>query len=101
VPPELLPAYYLDLDFPFVQGCDYLWKTLRIYADGTHCPCLNFRAGNIREDSLDDLWNGPRMQALRLLFDQRLLPGCARCCRRYYTQDLRPALQAPSRLLRR
>ena len=99
LPLELLSAYYLDLDYPFVQRCDYFWKTLRIFPDGTNVPCLNFRAGNITEHSFADLWNGPRMQTLRLLFNQRLLPGCVRCCRRYYTKGDRPALQAPSRLL--
>ena len=101
LPPELLSAYYLDLDYPFAQSCDYLWKNMKIFPDGTHSPCLNFRAGNIAEHSVADLWNGPRMQTLRLLFKQRLLPGCARCCRRYYTKGNRPALQAPSRLLER
>jgi MoaA/NifB/PqqE/SkfB family radical SAM enzyme len=72
---------------------------LRIFPDGTHSPCLNFRAGNIAQHPLAELWNGPRMQNLRLLISQGLLPGCARCCRRYYTQGNRPALQAPSRLL--
>jgi MoaA/NifB/PqqE/SkfB family radical SAM enzyme len=99
VPAELLSAYYLDLDYPFDQGCDFFWKTLRIFPDGTHSPCLQFRAGNIAKDSLAGLWNGPRMKNLRFLVNQGLLPGCARCCRRYFTQGHRPALQAPSRLL--
>jgi MoaA/NifB/PqqE/SkfB family radical SAM enzyme len=99
LPAELLSAYYLDLDYHFNQGCDFFWKTLRIFPDGTHSPCLNFRAGNIAQDSVADMWNGPRMQNLRLLVNQGLLPGCVCCCRRYYTQGRRPALQAASRLL--
>ena len=99
LPAEFLSAYYLDLDYPFNQNCDFFWKTLRIFPDGTHSPCLNLRAGNIAQDSLADIWNGPRMQTLRLLVNQRLLPGCVRCCRRYYTPGHRPALQAASRLL--
>lgn len=99
LPAELLSAYYLDLDYPFGQSCDFFWKTLRIFPDGTHSPCLNFKAGNIAQDSLAELWNGPRIQSLRLLVNQGLLPGCARCCHRDYTQGHRPALQAASRLL--
>jgi MoaA/NifB/PqqE/SkfB family radical SAM enzyme len=101
LPLELLPAYYLDLDYPFAQSCDYLWKNMKIFADGTHSPCLNFQAGNIAADSFADMWNGPRMQKLRLLFQKQLLPGCVRCCRRYYSQGDRTPLNAPSRLLER
>ena len=75
VPPELLSAYYLDLDYPFAQSCDYFWKNMKIFPDGTHSPCLNFRVGNIAEHSFADIWNGPRMQTLRLLFKQRLFTG--------------------------
>jgi len=89
LPDEFLRSYYLDLNFPFSQGCDFFWKTLRVSPDGSITPCLNFKAGSIVTDSFAEIWNGPKMQALRRLFSTRLLPGCARCCQRHYLQGSR------------
>jgi MoaA/NifB/PqqE/SkfB family radical SAM enzyme len=89
IPTELLEPYYFDLNHPFIQGCDHLWKTTRILADGTVSPCLNIVVGNIAETPFMDLWNGPRMARLRGLVHDRLLPGCARCCQRHYTKASR------------
>jgi MoaA/NifB/PqqE/SkfB family radical SAM enzyme len=89
IPPHLLQPYYCDLNHPFIQGCDHLWKTARILSDGTLSPCLNIVMGNIAEQPFMDLWNGPRMQRLRGLVADRLLPGCARCCQRHYTKASR------------
>ncbi len=89
IPTELLEPYYFDLNHPFIQGCDHLWKTTRILADGTVSPCLNIIVGNIADTPFMDLWNGPRMASLRGLVRDRLLPGCARCCQRHYTKASR------------
>jgi radical SAM protein with 4Fe4S-binding SPASM domain len=89
IPEDCLEPYYLDLEHPFQQGCDFFWKTLRISPDGTCSPCLNFRIGNIREQSFQEIWNGPKMRAMRQLFSHHLTPGCARCCQRHYTKGSR------------
>jgi Fe-coproporphyrin III synthase len=89
IPDKFLDAYYLDLDFPFSQGCDFFWKTLRVSPDGTISPCLNFKVGSIVTDSFAEIWNGPKMQAVRRLFSNRLLPGCARCCQRHFLKGSR------------
>ncbi len=89
LPPELLGPYYLDLNYPFIQGCDMFWKTFRVLSDGTVSPCLNFRVGNITRQSFQEIWNGPQMAKLRHLFSRRLFPGCARCCQRHYTTGSR------------
>ncbi len=89
LPEELIPPYYLDLNYPFYQGCDTFWKTFRILADGTFSPCLNFLVGNITEKPLMELWNGPEMNNLRRLFSERLYPGCSRCCQRHYLRGSR------------
>lgn len=76
IPDKFLGPYYLDMDFPFSQGCDSFWKTFRVSPDGTISPCLNFQVGNITKESVAAIWNGPKMQALRRLFSNRLFPGC-------------------------
>lgn len=89
LPDELLGPYYLDLDFPFSRGCDAFWKTFRVSPDGTISHCQNFKAGNIATESFAEIWNGPKMQALRRLFSNQLFPGCARCCQRHYMKGSR------------
>ena len=84
LPLEMVEPYYLDLDHPFSQSCDYLWKTCRILPDGTVSPCLHVLIGNIRDEPLLALWNGPQMRRFRTLITERLFPGCARCCHRNY-----------------
>ena len=84
LPLDLLGPYYLHLDYPFGQGCDFFWKTFRVEADGTCSPCLNLLVGNIKEQSFSEIWNGPAMQKIRLFLTKKLFPGCARCCHRSY-----------------
>ncbi len=85
LPDQLLSPYYLDLNYPFPQGCDDFWATGRILADGTFSPCLNLVVGNITQEPFLEMWNGPRMRQLRGLIAQGLFPGCVRCCHRQFT----------------
>jgi MoaA/NifB/PqqE/SkfB family radical SAM enzyme len=89
LPDRFLSPYYLDLNYPFPQGCDDFWATGRILADGTFSPCLNLVVGNITEQPFLEMWNGPRMRQLRLLIAQGLFPGCVRCCHRHFTNASR------------
>jgi Fe-coproporphyrin III synthase len=87
--PQLLAPYYLDLDYPFGEGCDFPWKTLRVQPDGTCSPCLGLNAGNVFAHSFAEVWHGPQFQQLRRFFGQRLAPGCVRCCQRHYLEASR------------
>ncbi len=89
VPRELVSPYYLDLDYPFVGRCSSFWKTLRVEPDGSVAPCLNLLLGNIREQSLEQIWNGSAMQNARRFIGQRLPPGCLRCCQRNFVRASR------------
>jgi MoaA/NifB/PqqE/SkfB family radical SAM enzyme len=89
LPSKFIAPYYLDLDYPFGLGCDFFWKSFRVYPDGTCSPCLNLRVGNITEQSFAAIWNGTHMQRLRRFFANRLTPGCVRCCQRHYVQGSR------------
>jgi len=82
---ELIEPYYLNPDYPFGSKCKRLWKSCRIYPDGTITPCFHAIIGNIREQPFLELWNSPQMQRLRELIHKGLLPGCARCCSRRFT----------------
>ena len=50
--------------------CNWLWKSMAIYWDGTvPACCADFTSeqivGNLNENSLMDVWNGPEFQAIR------------------------------------
>lgn len=80
----MIAPYYGDLDHPFGGRCDTLWKTLRVMPDGTVSPCLHVVAGNISQQSVDEIWNGPSMRNYRKLITEKFLPGCVRCCSRTF-----------------
>ncbi len=84
LPLDQLESYYLDLNYPTIQKCDFLWKSFRVMPDGTISPCLHVVAGNITEKPFREIWNGPRMRNFRRVIAARLLPGCARCCCRSF-----------------
>ncbi|MDD2904473.1 MAG: radical SAM protein [Syntrophales bacterium] len=84
LPADLLDPYYLDLEHPFPQVCQALWKSFRVLPDGTVSPCLHLLAGNITSQTFDEIWNGLQMQRFRQLISRRLFPGCARCCSRSF-----------------
>lgn len=81
---EDLEAYYLDINYPETNACKGLWTNFRIMPDGTVLPCLHLIAGNINEQPMAEIWNGPVMKNFRRLVSEKLLPGCARCCNRQF-----------------
>jgi len=84
IPDELIDPYYMDLDYPFPQICKRLWKSCRIYPDGSLAPCLHVAIGNITEQGFREIWNSRKMRDFRLTVDRGLFPACARCCSRRY-----------------
>ncbi|HOI95373.1 MAG TPA: radical SAM protein [Syntrophobacter fumaroxidans] len=85
LPRELIGPYYLDLEYAFPDVCKSLWKSCRIYPDGSVAPCLHVYIGNITERPLLELWNSPGMRAFRETINEGLFPACARCCSRRFT----------------
>lgn len=92
IPVKILPGlrlhqvdpYYFDIDYPFSRNCRALWAKCRILPDGTVSPCLHVVAGNVKDTPLLEIWNGPKMQALRQIIAKRLFPACVRCCNREF-----------------
>ncbi len=86
---EALRGYYFDMDFPFSQTCDALWKVCKIASDGSVLPCFHLVMGNVARQSLAEIWNGGPMVGFRQMISRGLFPGCARCCRRSFAVDRR------------
>jgi MoaA/NifB/PqqE/SkfB family radical SAM enzyme len=72
--------------FPFVSRrryfCNEPWLgTLAVEVDQevTFCQCyLKMNLGNLREQSLEELWNAPKLVALRRDFRKGRLPSACR-----------------------
>ncbi len=70
--------------------CTFPWYAMVICHDGTVTPCpQDFHAhlalGNVRDSSIEDIWNGEQYRALRrrLATDVDSLPLCRKCDRLY------------------
>lgn len=73
--------FSMPLSHDFYKGCTYIYKDLRIDPEGNIIPCLEYKLGNILDQDLLDIWNGPNYKAFR---KHQLLEGpfeaCLRCC---------------------
>ena len=80
----------LDIGTAMKKGsfviCNIPWETLTIAWDGTVLPCCfdynsRYVLGNIKDQSLSEIWNGKAMQALRQEFISNKVCNalCKRC----------------------
>src|SRR4029077_3559790 len=66
--------------------CTDAWQMLMVQTNGdvvaAHGRCFNTIAGNLMQQSLAEIWNGPTFRAFRraLKVEGGLLPACSRCC---------------------
>jgi MoaA/NifB/PqqE/SkfB family radical SAM enzyme len=82
--PEELRRYYTDFHFSPKHRCFVPWREVLILPDGSVSPCLDFVAGNIREERFLQIWNGPRFVHFRRTLKQMgKFPICNRCCLLY------------------
>jgi MoaA/NifB/PqqE/SkfB family radical SAM enzyme len=83
VRPRDIPKYYLELDtFVLSKRCIYPWYSVRINPYGEVHPCFEYSAGNLRDQTLREIYNGSKMRYFRrILRKKRLFPVCARCCK--------------------
>lgn len=70
---------------PVTQGqrCTEAWSTVYVRPDGDviACPYMDRAMGNVREQKLDEVWNGAQYQELRRgLVEQDLCGECRHCC---------------------
>ncbi len=76
--------------------CTFLWQALVVFWDGAVLPCTQdfhgyYKLGNVRENTLEEIWNGDRLVRLRekiLRRDTGDLETCSRCDRLWRDQIL-------------
>lgn len=70
-------------EFSYCSRCFYPWFETRLDPYGNIYPCsIDIPMGNIRNESLKDIWNNRKYRAFRkTLKRNKLLPACSKCCK--------------------
>lgn len=77
---DILKHYQNKLDI-FKFTCNIAWTTMHIGPYGDVYPCFSISMGNIREQTLKQIWNGQKYCQFRSsLIKSKIFPGCIGCC---------------------
>lgn len=61
--------------------CNVVWSTMHIGPYGDVFPCFSYNMGNVRKNSLMEIWNGDRYRKFRQQLQQAgIFRGCIGCC---------------------
>ncbi len=60
--------------------CRNAWNTMIIGRQGDAYPCWIQKVGNVREQSLKEIWNGTTMRGFRKTCQKQLFAMCPGCC---------------------
>ena len=102
-----LPQYYTEALAPLEAPCWAGWKELYINADGQAIMCdgeLDFIRGgfgNVREQTLQQLWSSPALKQRRQVVKQCTTPCVQDCYLRGQSDSGRDLLQDATRMLSR
>jgi len=82
---ENLRTYYTDHQERFgYNQCVSIYQVVEIDSNGDLSPCRDYHdyvVGNIKNNTITELWNSERYQAFRRsLATEGLMPVCSRCC---------------------
>ena len=82
------------------SGCPAPWTQIDVTAAGDVAPChlyFDLTVGNLHEQSIREIWYGPKFAALRdRLSNKGLLPICHGCCILYFFGDAKRRVAAPT-----
>jgi len=76
---EMIDWYNLIFDINKWK-CNYPMRVLRINPYGDVYPCLNIKMGNIREQTIKEIWNSEKFKNFRKKLKKGIFPICAMCC---------------------
>jgi len=102
---RLIPRYYTDELGPLEAPCWAGWKELYINADGAAIMCdgkLDFLAGafgNVREQSLRQLWNSPALGERRRVVKSCRTPCIQQCYLRQESDSARELASDAARIV--
>ena len=69
------------------QYCEYPWTSLTVMADGNVVPCTQISnnelvLGNIKENTLEEIWNGKKYEELRKMHISGNFPKDHKCLKK-------------------
>lgn len=65
--------------------CESPWSRVQLTADGRYSPCFYLRVGDSRNQTLQEVWNGPEFKKFRRdTRDYKIFDGCNGCCNLKY-----------------
>jgi radical SAM protein with 4Fe4S-binding SPASM domain len=79
--------YRQELSPQNFQACSLPWSRMSISPHGDVYPCLSYRVGNVRRESLARIWNGDRFREFRKCLERKRLSNfCLGCCNSVCTE---------------
>ncbi|HOK90953.1 MAG TPA: SPASM domain-containing protein, partial [Candidatus Hydrogenedentes bacterium] len=60
--------------------CRNAWNTLIVGRTGDAYPCWIIKVGNVREQTLKEIWNNAIMRKFRQTCQKKLFAMCPGCC---------------------
>ena len=67
--------------------CRVVWSTMHVGPYGDVFPCYSYNMGNVRKNSLMEIWNGEKYKKFRKQLQQAgIFRGCIGCCMISYQQ---------------
>jgi radical SAM protein with 4Fe4S-binding SPASM domain len=67
--------------------CNVVWSTMHIGPYGDVFPCFSYNMGNVRKNSLMEIWNGDKYKTFRKQLQKAgVFRGCIGCCMISYKQ---------------
>lgn len=91
--------HYYTPNRPLKGQCFYPFFGGRITYDGKvqFCPFIRVEMGDLRDSTLEDVWNSPRYVELRQkLLEHGIFPVCRRCCKVELDYSEMPAIESPA-----
>lgn len=65
--------------------CKLPWSSMRISPFGDVYPCFNYKIGNVRKNTVQELWNSFYYKNFRgTLKKHKIFPACVGCCNMVY-----------------
>jgi MoaA/NifB/PqqE/SkfB family radical SAM enzyme len=62
-------------------GCTAVWSVMHVGPHGDVFPCYSYNMGNVREMTVQQIWNGEKYRGFRRdLKAAGVFPGCIGCC---------------------
>lgn len=95
MPKEEILNYYDGVIHLNDFECRNAWNTLFIGRQGDAYPCWIRRVGNVRENTIKELWNNATMREFRQLCQRKLFAPCPGCCFIEHKQERSPVRPTP------